>query len=579
MAEAFSVVVDKDVPLPVRDGTVLRADVYRPAVEGRWPVLLGRTCYGKDSWGGWIDPLRTAGQGYAVVINDTRGSFASGGEFHPFVHDADDGYDVVEWCAAQPWSDGKVGMFGSSAPGYLQLLAAVAGPPHLVAIAPMQTWWSFGRGGVYDADGAFTHYSQEWALLQATIDPAKRLDAERPGFADRRQAVARAMWEKARWFRHLPLSELPPLPREVSEYYYRWLEHPDDDEYWRPMDVRPSYGRIGVPALHLVGWFDRLCRTTIDNYLGIMREGATAAAREHQRLVVGPWPHGLPVITECGDEHFGPRGSVDVRALVLRWYDHWLKGTDTGMLDEPPVRLFVHGEDAWRDEPSWPPPGARSVAWYLHSAGRANGLEGDGRLSLDPPGGEPADSYVHDPADPVPSTPGRVERPRGAVDQRAVERREDVLVFTSAPLEEDVEVVGPVSARLWATSSAVDTDWMVKLVDVRPDGYARPLSHGMVRARYRESQSAPKLLEPWALYEYVITLLPVANRFRAGHRIRVEVASSSFPAFDRNLGTGNPLGADHAGVTAIQFVHHDAEHPSQVVLSVVPARREPADAR
>jgi putative CocE/NonD family hydrolase len=535
----------------MRDGVILRADVYRPAGEGRWPAVLGRTCYGKGSWAAWLDPLRTALEGYAVVVQDLRGNFASDGEFFPFFSDIEDGYDTVEWCAERLWSNGRVGMFGSSAAAYTQLLAALAKPPHLVAIAPFQTWSSFGRGCVFDPSGAFSMYTQEWVLLQALIDPGRRDSFERF------QAVAEAMNDIGAVHRHRPLCEHPVLPREIAAYYYEWLEHPDHDEYWQRLDVRGRWDEIEVPAFHVAGWFDRFCLPTFDNFVELR-----AGGRAPQKMVAGPWPHGIPVQTTCDDAFYGPRGYVDARALVLRWYDHWLKGEDNGVLDEPPVRVFVQGIDEWRDLEDWPPPGTESVALHLRARGG---------LTREAPGeGEPPDAYVHDPADPVPSTPGRAARPRGPLDQRPIEERGDVLVYTSEPLDAPLEVIGPVTARLWASTSALDTDWAVKLVDVLPDGYARRVSDGYCRARYRDSQSDPSLLEPGQIYEFELRLLPTAYVFHPGHRVRVEVASSSFPGCDPNLGTGGPFTEDAEGVRAEQTVYHDAGRPSQLIVSENP---------
>jgi putative CocE/NonD family hydrolase len=570
MPEAFSVVVDKNVPLTTRDGTVLRSDVYRPARDGRYPVLLGRTQYNKESWGAWIAPTHTAAAGYVVVVNDMRGQYASEGEFDPFVYDVEDSYDVVEWCAAQPWSDGKVGMYGSSSCGFVQLQAAVSQPLHLVAIAPKQTWSSFGRGCVYDSGGGYSMYTQEWALMQTSMDARRRIGQDRPDYPARRQTTTRALWEMARWHRHLPVGELPPLTHELAPYYYRWLEHPDHDEFWATRNVAAQYARILTPALHLVGWFDRFSITTVRNYLGIKQHGGSELARRHQRLVIGPWPHGVPVAEACGEHHFGPAGTVDVRELMLRWYGHWLKGEPTELLEEPPVRLFVLGENAWRDADDWPLPGTRYTTLFLRSGGRANTLDGDGALGAEQPAdGEPPDSYVYDPADPTPSVAGRDVRFAGPFDQRPIERRPDVLVYSTPPLEHDTTLIGPVSARLWAASSAPDTDWVVKLVDVAPDGYALPLSIGMIRARYRQSQARQELLEPGRVYEYNIELRPVGNCFKAGHRLRVEVASASFAEFDRNMNTGHAFGVDAVGRPATQLIFHDASRPSQVVLPVV----------
>jgi putative CocE/NonD family hydrolase len=561
------VLVERDVVIPARDGTQLGCDVYRPAEGGPFPVLLNRTHYGK---GGavWLSPIRAAGQGYAVVVNDMRGQFSSGGEFDPFVTDVEDSYDVVEWCARQPWSTGKVGMFGSSSGGFVQLLAALSGAPHLTAIAPMQSWASFGRGNVYEPGGGFSLFMQEWALLQAQIDPEHRLAAAGAGYEAARQRASRAASEIGRWHRHRPLREFPPLPRELAPYYHRWLERPELDEAWRRLDVSGQYARIQVPALHLVGWFDRFSIGTLDNFTGIRAGGGSPLARDNQKIVIGPWPHGVPVRTESGDQWFGPAAFVDVPGLVLRWYDHWLKGEENGIMAEPRVRLYTLGEGAWHELESWPPPRSRTTPYYLHSGGRANTRHGDGRLDATPPGSEPADAYVYDPADPTPSVPGRISRPVGSVDQRPIEERSDVLVYSTPPLAADLEVTGDVEARLWARTSAPDTDWAVKLCDVHPDGSVLRLSDGMIRARYRRCHSRATPLRPGELAEYAIRLRPVSNLFRRGHRIRVEVASASFPQFDPNPNTGGLVADEACGVPATQLVLHDAEHPSHVLLPV-----------
>jgi putative CocE/NonD family hydrolase len=323
---------------------------------------------------------------------------------------------------------------------------------------------------------------------------------------------------------------------------------------------------LSVPGLHLVGWYDRFCRSTVANFLALSAAGAP------QRLVIGPWPHGVPVQVASGDRHFGPRAFVDARELVIRWSDRWLRDERNGVDEEPPVRLYILGADAWRDASAWPLPGTQFTAFHLRSGGAAQTRAGDGVLDQAPPGtDEPPDRYVYDPADPTPAVPGRLARPFGTVDQGPIEDRRDVLVYSTPPLEREVDVIGPVEARLWAASSALDTDWVVKLVDVAPDGRVDRLGEGMVRARYRDSHALPTLLEPERAFEYRIDLGPVGTRFRAGHRIRVEVASASFPQFDRNMNTGGRFGVESSGVPAVQHVLHDAEHPSHVVLPIVPA--------
>lgn len=565
------VIVEKDAGIRMRDGVLLRADIYRPNDQGAHPVLLGRTCYGKDSWGGWIEPVRTACEGYAVVINDTRGSFASEGEFKPFFPDIDDGYDTVEWCGTQPWSDGKVGMFGSSAPGFVQLLAAIARPPHLVAIAPMQTWSSFGRGCVYDPGGAFLASTLRWALEQACIDP-RRLGEGTAGYPERREAALRAMRELGRWSGYHSLTAVPALPAEFIPWFREWLAHPDHDDFWQDLDVDARYSSIAVPALHLVGWFDKFAFGSATNYRGLADRADTERARCNQRIIFGPWPHGVPVKTAAGYGHYDAVGQVDVRHLVLQWYDHWLKGIDTELFRQPPVRLFVLGENAWRYEADWPVPGTRFDAYYLHSGGRANGTAGDGRLDRHPPGDEPADAYRYDPANPAPSYTARVEELGPPPAASAMAGRPDVLAFSTAPLAADTEVTGPVTACLWASTSALDTDWVVRLADESPDGDVRSLSEGMIRARYRRSQRQADPVTPGEPQEYLIELVPTSYLFRAGHRIRVEVTSSAAPRYHPNLNTGGNYDNPGAGAEATQFVFHDQDRPSRVTLPIAPRR-------
>ena len=558
------VVVERDVPTRMRDGTILRSDVYRPATGGPHPILLGRTTYGKTAWGSWIEPVRTAGEGWVVVVNDMRGQFASDGELDPFATDVEDSHDLIEWLAVQPWGDGRVGMFGSSACGFVQLQAAVGRPPHLVSIAPYQTWNSFPRGCAYDAGGAFSLYTQEWALLITGSDPARRIGSDRADFPERMQSIAQARWEIGRWHGHRPFREFPPLERDVAPWFHGWLEHPDADDWWGDRAIADRVPEVDLTGLHLVGWFDRFCRSTVENYVAMRRDDGP-----FQKLVIGPWPHGVPVVTASGDRFFGPKAWVDSRALTLRWHERWLKGVRNGIDEEPPVRLWVFGEEAWRDAPSWPLPGTRYVPYHLRGGGSANTRAGDGMLDEGSPDDEPADTYVYDPQDPTPSVPGTTYRPVGTVDQGPIEDRPDVLCYTSPPLDAPLEVIGPVIARIWAASSAPDTDWIVKLVDVHPDGYVFRLAEGMIRARYRESQAAPTLLEPDHVHEYEIDLGPVGVRFLPGHRIRVEIASASFAQFDPNMNTGHPFGEDVAGVPATQRILHDAAHPSHVVLPIV----------
>ena len=379
--------------------------------------------------------------------------------------------------------------------------------------------------------------------------------------------------------RTLPIGGLGVV-NDVAPWYAGWLDHPDDGPFWDFADVAAAWPKTGAPVLHLSAWFDSNYgpQGAIANFNGMRAHAASAEARAAQRLILGPWDHGDPGIAETrvGDLDFGPNAPIDYFGLVLRWHDRWLKGIRNGIDEGPPIRLFVMGENVWRDEESWPLARARETSYYLRSRGAAAGgsgagRSGDGRLSTEPPpAGEPADHYVYDPADPVVIEDFESMGPR---DRAGLEARRDVLVYTTEPLHDDLEVTGPVSVRLWLASSAVDTDVMVMLLDVHPDGRAynvMPLEAGVLRVRYRESERAPRLLTPGEPVALTIGGMVTSNLFRRGHRIRLHVTSSRFPVFDRNLNTGEPPARGTRWVKAAQTILHDAEHPSRVVLPIVP---------
>ena len=575
-----SIVIDKDVPVPMRDGTVLRADVYRPATPGKYPVILQRTPYNKSLLAGVIlmlDVVRTAGEGYAVVIQDTRGRYASDGEFYTFRDDVLDGYDSVEWCAAQAWSDGNVGMYGASYVGATQWLAAISTPPHLKAIFPLITASHYHEGWAYQGGAFALGFNASWTLSRLAPDTYMRLIRKDGASADRLGQLIGAIDDLRAWFRHLPLGDFPLL-NEAAPYFYDWLAHPDDDEYWARWNIEAHHSAVGVPACNVGGWYDIFLGGTLRNYLGMYEHGATPEARQGQKLVIGPWYHTLPLGNVVGEVDYGFSSHAlvaDLDGLHIKWFDYWLKGKQNGLLDEPPVRIFVMGENVWRMENEWPLARTQYTKYYLHSKGNANSRRGDGRLSPEPPRTEPADVYVSDPRHPVPTRGGGVTGwpaaiPGGAFDQRAIEERQDVLVYTTPVLEQDLEVTGPVTLSLYAATSAVDTDFTAKLVDVQPDGYARNLTDGILRGRYRESRTAAKLLTPGEVYEYTIDLWATSNVFKAGHRLRVEIASSNFPRFDRNPQTGEAAAEARRLEPALQRVFHDESRPSHIVLPLIP---------
>jgi len=570
-----NLLVERNVAVPMRDGVVLRADVYRPADSGRYPVLLMRTPYGKDAAveeGSEPTIVRAPRAGYAVVVQDVRGRFNSDGNFRPYHQEGADGYDTVEWAAVQPWSNGKVGTFGLSYPGASQWLLAMEAPPHLVSIFPAMTF-ATGRQFFYFG-GAFNHDWMRWIALY--IAPEERRRRGLPGVLT--EAEAEAIWARRKWDweRFVPLAEFPDL-KDVAPWYYDWLRHADDSDYWAFADVTAAHPRITVPAMSFSSWYDSNYGPTgaIANFNGVRARGATEAARRGQRLILGPWDHGDPTEreTRVGELSFGPNMTLDYYGLILRWHDRHLKGIANGVDEGPPVRLFVMGENVWRDEWEWPLARTRYEPYYLRGHGAAAGA-GDGRLSPEPPGeAEPADQYAYDPRDPVVIENFEMQ---GPYDRSELESRRDLLAFTTTPLQEDMEVTGPVTVHLFASTSAPDTDFMVMLLDVHPDGRAynvMPLEAGAIRARYRESERAPRLMTPGEVVEFTISDMVTSNLFRKGHRIRLHVTSSRFPTFDRNPNTGEPFGTSARMETARQTIFHDAGRPSRLILPIIPGPR------
>ncbi len=578
--ESSSVRVESNVPVPMRDGTLLYADVYAPEGPGRFPVLLQRTPYDKTTplTMGMLDPLKAARHGFAVVIQDTRGRYTSEGEFYAFLDDIQDGYDTVEWAAAQPWSSGKVGMYGCSYVGATQWLAAMARPPHLAAIAPNVTGSNYHEGWTYQGGAFELGFNVAWTLTALTLYNFRNLSAAKGLTEERRQGLIDAVDTMDEAFRALPFREFPHL-QGLADYFYDWLDHPEYDEYWKRLCVEEAHPSINVPAYNLGGWYDIFLGGTLRNFTGMRDRGATEEARRGQKLLIGAWPHGARGTSLAGGHYFGQAAdslAIDMDGIHFRWFDHWLKGIDNGIMDEPPVRIFVMGDGVWREEQEWPLSRARDTRYYLHSGGKANSLHGNGELSTRPPGDEPPDVFLYHPMDPVPTRGGPLAGaspywlPTGAFDQREVESRQDVLVYSTPPLDADVEVTGPITVSLWAATSATDTDFTAKLVDVDERGWARNLTDGIIRARYRESTTAPSLVEPGRAYRYEIDLWSTSNVFKRGHRIRLEISSSNFPRFDRNGNTGAPVAQDAAPQPALQTVLHDGSHASHVTLPVVP---------
>ena len=580
MPDSTNLKMETNIAVAMRDGVTLYADIYRPDGEGLYPTILQRTPYDKTNslTNTMLDPIRAAKAGFAVVIQDTRGRHASEGEFYAFRDDIDDGYDTVEWAAAQPWSNGKVGMYGASYVGATQWLAATSRPPHLVTIVPTVTASNYHDGWTYQGGAFELGFNMSWTLLQLTLANFKNVSTVQNVPEERRSDLIHDVDNMTEGFSYLPTKDFPGLDSGLAKYYYDWLAHPDFDEYWKRLSIEEHHSEINVPALHFGGWYDIFLGGTIRNYLGMKKSGANETARNRQRLIIGPWVHGARGTTMAGHHYFGimaDAAAIDVDGVHLRWFDHWLNDANNGSVDDAPVRIFVMGDDAWRDEQEWPLARAVETKYYLHSSGKANSKHGDGSLSTVSPQSEAPDVYLYNPDNPVPTIGGALccnpyFAANGAYDQNAVEERQDVLVYSTPPLEKDTEVTGPVTVTLWASTSTTDTDFTAKLVDVCEAGCARNLTDGIIRARYRDSMSNPTLLEPNRAYCYEIDLWATSNVFKAGHRIRLEVSSSNFPRFDRNTNTGNIIAEDTELRPALQTVFHDVQQASYISLSVVP---------
>ena len=548
-----------NVKIPMRDGVKLSADIYSPSGEqGPFPVILGRTPYNNMTEESIESALFYPQHGYAFVAQDVRGKNDSEGEFYAFANEFEDGYDTVEWIGAQPWCDGNVGMVGASYVGNVQWQAAVMGSKYLKAIVPRVIGHNMHEANRYIGGALHLSIAAMWAM---------RHDGRT------RQDIMVYNWEQL--FATLPVKDLDRAAGKQVDFFQDWVRHPDYDDYWKALAIEERYEDVEIPVLQIGGWYDICAAGTFHNFVGMRERGGSDLARANQQAVVGPWVHSASSMTNAGQVDFGRESKLDLQEIELRWFDRWLKGVPNGAENDARLRIFVMGTNEWRDEQDWPLARTRFTPYYFHSGGEANSLQGDGGLSPEPPADEPPDHYIYNPSFPVPTrggntccTPELV--PWGAYDQRPVEYRTDVLVYTSEPLEEDLEVTGPVVVKLYASTDGRDTDFTAKLVDVHPDGFAVNLCDGILRARYHESREHQKLLKPGEVYEFTIDLWVTSNVFLKGHRVRVDISSSNYPRFDRNLNTGNDAGQDAELRVAHQTVHHSSQYASQVLLPIIP---------
>ncbi len=562
-AEEHEIVVERNVAAKMRDGVTLRADVYRPKAEGKYPVLLVRTPYDKRNETNF--GLKAAAHGYVVIAQDVRGRFESEGEWYVFKNESQDGYDTVEWAAALPYANGKVGMFGGSYVGATQFLAAIAHPPHLAGICPTVTASNYHDGWTYQG-GAFEQwFNESWASGLAENTMRRRAEKK---------------YDPLGGSKVLPLNAYPvleaPSGEGIAPYFKDWLAHPSFDAYWKELSIEDHYAQIQVPVLSFAAWYDIFLGGSLKNYVRLKTEGGTEAARKGQRLVVSVGGHaGQSSKGKSGAVEFGSKLAMDGDEMTLRWYDWLFKGEANGVEKEKPVKIFVMGKNEWRDEDDWPLARAKNTKYYLHSTGGANGLGSNGALSAVAPAEEKADQYVYDPSDAAPTIGGplccgALPTGIGPEDQRPAEARSDVLVYTTPAFAKDTEVTGPVSLDLYVSSSAVDTDFTGMLVDVWPNGFAQNLTSGILRLRYRNSQEKPELANPGETYHITVDLWSTSNVFLAGHKLRLEVSSSNFPRFDRNLNTGEEQARATRMVKATNVIYHDKARPSALVVPIVP---------
>jgi uncharacterized protein len=557
-------ILQQNVTIPMRDGVLLRADILRPTGGGPFPILVYRTPYGKHFAQKEYTIFRRAVQrGYAIVVQDVRGRYASDGEFRPYENEGRDGYDTIEWAARQEWSNGNVGTFGLSYPGAVQWLAAVESPPHLKAMVPAMTF-STPQNFFY-ASGTWDMSWIEW--IWDNIAPDVRARKNLPGAKTAEEAIA--TWKQAapRMLNTLPLKQLEDL-RGVAPYYYDWLSHPAEDPWWDWAELRDKYRRVHAAVLNFSGWYDDNYgpEGATTNFNGLLKSRAKDSEKR-THLLLGAWVHGVDATakTKSGEREFGRAVGIDYDEVVLHWMDRYLRGSDDGIDKEKPVRYFVMGDNRWRDADSWPPP-ATPVEYYLNAppAGSNRGTLSRERLAH-----RQVTTFVSDPGNPVLNAYDS----SGAHDYRKLAERRDVLLFDSAPMERDLEVTGPIAVKIFVSCDCRDFDLWVRLLDLAPDGAAFNLmSPGLdvQRASYREMKKGRQLLRPGKIYELGPASLLTSNVFQKGHRIRVQISGSFFPNFSRNLQSGELENGSATLQKATISIHSDHRYPSRIVLPVTP---------
>jgi putative CocE/NonD family hydrolase len=558
--------IERYLAAPMRDGVKLYGDLYRPARQGKFPVLIVRTPYGVQRDGVHQNMIKFAQHGYAVYVQDVRGRYESEGKWDPFRFEANDGHDTIEWAAKQPWSNGKVGLEGGSYLGHVQWRAATQSPPSLVTMFPAVASTSIYKNWLTHGGANRLSFNYGWGVVRMP----NRIMLPQYWHTEE-YAPPELRYETI--LKRLPLGELDQQAAgQVVPHWRDWIKHQSYDDYWQAISDEEHFAKVKVPVHTSGGWFDIFVNGTISGFTGMRKNGGTERARRESKMLIGAWGHGPS--QKFGDVDFGPTANRDLFERELRWYDHYLKGEDNGVDREPPVEIFYMGVNKWKHADDWPVPGTKFTPYYLSSSGKANSATGDGKLASTQPSGSGTDKYQYDPNNPVPTVGGNnccgTPTLAGPMDQRPIESRPDVLVYTSEALQSSVAIAGPVKMKLFAATDGRDTDWMVKLVDVHPNGFAMNVAEGILRARFRNGVENMELLQPNQVYEFEVDMAGTANVFRPGHRIRIDITSSNFPQFDRNPNTGENLGASSRVRTAAQVVHHGGQRASHVVLPVVP---------
>ncbi len=551
------VIIEMNVMVPMRDGVRLATDVYRPDRPGKYPVIMSRIPYGTDSKMYKRVGKYFARNDYILLAQDTRGIENSEGYWWPLVYEIDDGHDTVDWIAEQPWYNGKLGTLGGSYFGYTQWEAALDNP-EIDCMVPIFT--SPSIFGIIFNGGAMEYIMVEgWlAGMDAQVTDSEWNPDLETGFYNAPMRKAKS----------LDVDEMKKTPEKYSPMAL--LEHPGDIYTQAQLNFSPYYKTVSAPSLLISGWFDQFEQPQLNDFIAIRAEGKGDAKKT--RLIVGPWTHGLPASKVEGSKFKSIKNFLHEH---LAWYDYWLKGIENGVMDEAPVKIFVMGENVWRDEQEWPLARTQYTDYYIHSNGNAGLYPGsDGVLSLDAPTTkEPADKYAYDPNDPMPTKGGTFQPftgiPAGSFDQAEYLPRQDVLLYTTPPLTQGVEVTGQIFVTLYASSSAKDTDFTAMLLDIHPDGKAMYIQDGCIRARYRDGLDEGKPIVPGQVYEYTIDLWSTSNYFKPGHRIGLEISSSNYPQYDRNTNGGGEGGNSNI-IIANQQIFHTAQYPTHVILPVIP---------